>query len=172
MPENHVGESGGRVNGGRETFSRTNDGRDVPGLIGCGLAIGLGVAAIATSGDFSSLGAVFPRAISGLMIVFALGYIALALRRPLPKPAAGPGSALRRIGTVVVLLGWAFALQPVGFLASSVCASTALLLLAQHDRWTLRSVLLCSLFTALVVGGLYTLFRFILQVPLPVGLFW
>lgn len=165
-------ENSGLKNGGREDRLLESTGRDVPGLIGCLLAVALGIAAIAASGDFSPLGAVFPRAISALMIVFGLAYVVLALRRPLPRPSAAPGSALRRIGTVAVMLAWAFALQPIGFLTSSVCASAALLLLAQHDRWTLRAALLYSLATALVVGGLYTLFRFVLQVPLPVGMFW
>lgn len=172
MGENRGLEHSGPENSRPEHRGLDASGRDVPGLIGCLLAVALGIAAIATSGDFSPLGAVFPRAISALMIVFGLAYVVIALRRPLPKPSAAPGSALRRIGTVAVMLAWAFALQPVGFLTSSVCASAALLLLAQHDRWTVRTALLYALATSLVVGGLYALFRFVLQVPLPVGLFW
>lgn len=146
--------------------------RDVPGLIGCALAVVIGIAALANSGDFSPLGSVFPRTIAGLMIVLAALYAALAVRRPQPIGAAAGGSVLRRAGTALVLLVWAFALQPVGFLFSSVCGCIALLLLAQHDPWTPRTGLIYGLAASLVLGALYALFRFVLQVPLPVGLFW
>ena len=55
-------------------------------MIGCAVAILIGVAALATSGDFSTLGAVFPRTIAGLMIVLALLYLALAWRDARPAP--------------------------------------------------------------------------------------
>jgi putative tricarboxylic transport membrane protein len=146
--------------------------RDAPGLIGCTLAAVIGVAALANSGDFSPLGSVFPRTIAGLMVLLAALYGVLAVRRPKPAAAPAGGSVLRRAGTALVLLVWAFALQPVGFLFSSVCGCMALLLLAQHDPWTPRTGLIYGLATSLVLGALYALFRFVLQVPLPVGLFW
>jgi putative tricarboxylic transport membrane protein len=146
--------------------------RDTPGLVGCAIVIALGCAALAGSTDFTPLGAVFPRTIAGLMIAFGLLYIVLTLRRPMPQVRADAGSNPRRLGTMAVMLAWAFALQPVGFLFSSICASVALLMLAQYDRWTARTAFLYALATAIVIGGLYSLFRFALQVPLPVGLFW
>ena len=36
------------------------------------------------------------------------------------------------------MLAWAFTLGPLGFLASSAAAMAALLVIANHDRWTLR----------------------------------
>ncbi len=145
---------------------------DAAGVASCGIVIAVGIAAIAFSGEFAPLGAVFPRTVAGLMIAFALLHIVLVLRRPVPQPRAAPSSTPRRVGAMVVMLAWAFALQPVGFLFSSVCASVALLLLAQYDRWTARTASMYALATAAVIGGLYSLFRFVLQVPLPVGLFW
>lgn len=146
--------------------------RDVPGLVGCAIAAAIGVAALAASSDFSPLGAVFPRTVAGLMVAFALFYIVQALRRPTPAARQEAGSWLRRIGTAVGMLAWAFALAPVGFLFSSVCACLLLLLLAQHEPWTPRTALGYGLAMLLVLGALYSLFRFALQVPLPVGLFW
>lgn len=146
--------------------------RDVRGIVGCVIAAALGVAAIATSGDFSPLGSVFPRTIAGLMVVFSLAYVVLALRRPQPGKPAEAGSTPRRLGAVATMLLWAFALAPLGFLFSSTVACAALLLLAQYGRWTPRTAIGYALATGLVVGGLYALFRFALQVPLPVGIFW
>ncbi len=145
---------------------------DWGGIVGCALAAAIGIAAIATSGDFSPLGSVFPRTIAGLMVVFALSYIVLALRRPKSVDEPAAGSRPRRFGTAVVMLAWAFLLQPVGFLFTSICASIALLLLAQYERWTARTAIVYAFAIALILGGLYALFRFALQVPLPVGLFW
>lgn len=145
---------------------------DVAGLVGCAIATVLGIGALFASRDYSPLGSVFPRTIAALMIVFALAYAITTLRRPKPVSRPTAGSTPRRAATMVVMLAWAFALAPVGFLFSSVVASLALLLIANHDRWTARTVLLYGLSMALVLGALYSLFRFALQVPLPVGLFW
>jgi hypothetical protein len=65
------------------------------------------------------------------------------------------------------MLGWAFALPVMGFLASSAVAFSLLLILAQHERWTPRAALLYGASGAVVLGGLYTLFKWLLQVPLP-----
>lgn len=146
--------------------------RNVRDFIGPALAMALGIAAIAFSGDFSPLGSVFPRTIAGLMVVLGASCIVLAWRRPGPRSAGSTGSWPRRLGTMGVMLAWAFALQPLGFLFTSACATVALLLFAQHDRWTARTGLLYLFSSACVVGGLYTLFRFVLQVPLPIGVFW
>ena len=143
---------------------------------GCAVAILIGVAALATSGDFSALGAVFPRTIAGLMIVLALLYLALAWRDARPAPweqeQREPASRLRQFGVAVVMLAWSFLIVPLGFLFTSVCACIALLLLAQHDRWSARTALGYGLSTVVVLFALYSLFRFALQVPLPVGVFW
>ena len=67
----------------------------------------------------------------------------------------------------LVRLAWAFALPAMGFLASSAIAFVLLLMLANHERWTMRTVLLYGATGVLVLGGLYALFKHALQVPLP-----
>lgn len=146
--------------------------RDVAGLVGCALAAAIGVAVLAVAGDFSMLGAVFPRTVAGLMIAFALLYAFHALRRPRPATVHEAGSWPRRIGVAAVMLAWSFALAPVGFLTSSVVACLLLLTIAQHEPWTARTALGYGLAMLAVLSALYALFRFALQVPLPVGLFW
>jgi putative tricarboxylic transport membrane protein len=143
--------------------------RDVAGLVGCAVAAAIGVAVLAVSGDFSMLGSVFPRTVAALMVAFSLLYAYHALRRPRPAVVQEAGSWPRRIGVAAVMLAWSFALAPVGFLTSSVVACLLLLTIAQHEPWTARTALGYGL-AMLVV--LYGLFRFALQVPLPVGLFW
>lgn len=144
--------------------------RDLPGLIGCLLTIGAGVAALAYSTEFSPLGSVFPRAIAGVMIALAAWYIVLTLMGRTQRAEFGPGSTVRRLGVVVVMLAWAFALSHIGFLASSIAAFVALLIIANHDRWTARSILVYGVAGAVILGLIYGLFRFALLVPLPTGL--
>jgi putative tricarboxylic transport membrane protein len=141
--------------------------RDTPGAIGSAGLVALGITALVLSADFSDLGAVFPRAIGGLMVALGSLYLVLFALGRTRRGAAPDGSNLRRAGVAVVLLGWAFALVPLGFLASSAIAFVLLLMLANHDRWTLRTVLLYGGAGALLLLGLYALFKLALLVPLP-----
>ena len=141
--------------------------RDTPGAIGSALMIAVGAAALVASRDYSMLGAVFPRTIGGLMVAMGVLYLVLYAMGRTRRGAPAAGSNLRRAGVAAVMLGWAFALVPLGFLASSAIAFVLLLMLANHDRWTPRTVLLYGGAGALLLGGLYLLFKQALQVPLP-----
>ncbi len=141
--------------------------RDIPGAIGSLLLIAIGVGALVAAADFSDLGSVFPRTIGGLLVGLGLLYLVLVAMGRTKPPALLTGSMARRVGVAAVMLGWAFALGPLGFLASSACAFVLLLLLAQHARWTLRAAVLYTASGAIVLGGLWALFKLALQVPLP-----
>jgi hypothetical protein len=144
-----------------------SSGPDWPGAVGSALAVAVGIAALAFSGEFSMLGAVFPRTISVLLIVLGLLYIGLTVRGRTRAGSSAPGSTPRRIGVMVVMLAWAFALQPVGFLPSSAVAFVLLLALAQHERWTPRRLVGYATAGAVLLTGLYALFKLVLLVPLP-----
>ena len=144
--------------------------RDLRGIAGSLLAIASGALAIWHAKEFSPLGAVFPRTIAALMIVFSAVYIAVAILRPEQPRAMPAGSTGRRLAVSGVLLAWSFLLEPVGFLATSVASYAAILVIANYDRWTPRMALSYALTGAAVLGSLYAIFRFGLQVPLPEGL--
>ena len=147
-----------------------NPRRDIPGIAGSVVFIIAGVLAFWGARDFTPLGSVFPRTIAAAMVVFATAYIAMALLRP-KAPAATPvGSPWRRGALVAVLVAWSFLFEHIGFLATSVVAYTALLVIANYDRWTPRMAVVYAAVGALVLGGLYSIFHFVLQVPLPEGL--
>ncbi len=140
---------------------------DIPGAIGSALMVLVGAAAIWASRDYSDLGSVFPRTVGALLVALGIVYIVLVVLGRTRRGAAVDGSAIRRALVAVVMLAWGFALGPLGFLPAGAAAMAALLLIAHHDRWTLRTALVYGLSTALVIGLLYTLFKHALQVPLP-----
>jgi hypothetical protein len=140
---------------------------DLPGAFGSALLIAVGVAALAYSTEFSDLGAVFPRAIGAFLVSLGCLYILLVVLGRTRATVALEGSNTRRLGVAAVMLGWAFALPSLGFLASSAIAFALLLVLAQHDRWTPRTATLYGAAGAVVLVGLYVLFKMVLQVPLP-----
>ncbi|MBE0619684.1 MAG: tripartite tricarboxylate transporter TctB family protein [Burkholderiales bacterium] len=147
-----------------------NPRRDIPGIAGSVVFIIVGILAFWGARDFSPLGSVFPRTMAVAMVVFAAAYIAMALLRPTAPAAMPVGSPWRRGAVMVVLIAWAFLLGRVGFLTTSVAAYTALLIIANYDRWTPRMAVIYAVVGALVLGGLYWVFHQVLQVPLPEGL--
>jgi hypothetical protein len=144
--------------------------RDIPGIAGSAVFIIVGSLAIWGSREFSALGSVFPRTIAAAMIVCAAVYIAMALLRPQAPAATPAGSRWRRGALIAVLLAWSFLFERVGFLATSVFAYAAILVIANYDRWTPRLAITYTVAGALVLGVLYGIFHFVLQVPLPQGL--
>ena len=144
--------------------------RDLPGMAGAAFFIVMGALALWNSGEFSALGSVFPRTVATAMILLALAYIAVAWLRPKGVAPQAPGSTWRRVALMAVFVAWSLLLEPVGFLGTSIAAFVAILVIANYDRWTPRMAVAYGLVGALVLGGLYGIFRFVLQVPLPEGI--
>jgi hypothetical protein len=117
----------------------------------------------------SALGSVFPRAIGSAMILFAVVDIVWRWLRPRPEETPG-GSHRRRAMLAAIMLLWALLLESLGFLAVSLAASLLLLLVANHEPWTGRRAAGYVVATVAVVGGLYAVFAFGLEVPLPEGI--
>lgn len=140
---------------------------DWPGAIGSAIAIVIGAAALYFSSEFSALGSVFPRTVAALMMALGALYIVFTLRGRTSRGPRAEGSHARRLGVMAVMIGWAFALEPLGFLPSSAAAFALLLALANHEGWTVRRFILYALAGGLMLGGLYTLFKVVLLVPLP-----
>jgi hypothetical protein len=141
--------------------------RDMAGAVGSALAMGVGAAAFWTAEAFSPLGAVFPRAVGALLVVLGGLYIALVVMGRTRRGAVLEGSTARRAAAAAVMLGWGFGLGPLGFLASSAAAMAALVVIAQHGRWSARTALVHGGASGLVLVLLYGLFKHVLLVPLP-----
>lgn len=143
--------------------------RDIGGLLFAVGFIALGVWALIKTDDMSRLGAVFPRTVASAMIVFAAGYVILALLRlglPTEQPA---GSTARRVVFLVILLAWVLLLDPLGFFVASVLGFGLVCTVANYDAWHWRRALLYIAITLAMVGGFQWLFGELLLVPLPEG---
>ncbi len=140
---------------------------DFPGAVGSAIMVLVGAAAIWASRDYSDLGSVFPRTVGALLIALGIVYIVLVVLGRTRRAASADGSFARRALVAIVMLAWGFTLGPLGFLPSCAAAMAALLLIAHHGRWNLRSALLYGLSTAAVLSLMYILFKHALQVPLP-----
>ncbi len=145
--------------------------RDAGSMIACAAFIALGIAAFWAAGDFSPLGSVFPRTVSALLVFFGALYLVLSWLRPKPPREGEGGARGRQAAVAAVMLIWAFVLEPVGFLVSSVVAFALLLVIAHYGKWSPRLATMYAIGAALVLGGLYLLFKVALQVPLPEGMF-
>lgn len=145
-------------------------GPDLRSIAGAAVFIVVGVLAIYYSSDFTPMGMVFPRTVAVIMIVLSAAYIATALLRPSAGAAPQPGSPLRRALLALTMLAWALLLQPLGFLVSSIVCYAAILVITNYDRWTPRRVVGYAASGIAVVGVLYGLFAYVLQVPFPQGI--
>jgi putative tricarboxylic transport membrane protein len=148
----------------------TTPSLDVRGMAGAALFIVTGALAIYYSDEFSPLGSVFPRTIAAVMMVLSAVYIVVALLRKVALEAPSPGSVPRRLLLAVTLLAWALLLEPLGFLTTSVVCFAAVLVIANYDAWTPRRAVIYAAVGIAVLGGLYSTFRFALQVPFPTGI--
>jgi hypothetical protein len=141
--------------------------RDLPGAIGSVLAIAIGAASVLAAGDYSPLGAVFPRAVGVLLIALGALYIFFVVTGRARAGEAPKGSTPRRAAVAAIMLGWGFALGPLGFLPSSAVAMALLMVVAHHGRWSPRTAGLYGGAAGVVLLALYGLFKHLLLVPLP-----
>jgi hypothetical protein len=112
---------------------------------------------------------VFPVAICTVMILFSIGFIVTNLLRPRPDPEAVPlpGSTIRRIGLVALMLLSAFTIPYIGFLPAGFGVFAALMILAMFEPWSWKRVLIYALICVAIVTGFYVIFDIVFLVPLP-----
>ncbi|MFK7994799.1 MAG: tripartite tricarboxylate transporter TctB family protein [Granulosicoccus sp.] len=110
---------------------------------------------------------VFPRAAAVMLIVASIISVIMTLLRPVADEGFGNGIWWRRILLVCSMLAACFIMPKFGFIAASAVAFAGALIAAMHDQWRLTKVVIYCLSGAIVVGGFYTLFKFVLSVPLP-----
>jgi putative tricarboxylic transport membrane protein len=113
--------------------------------------------------------AFFPSTLAVLLLLFSLAALLLALRQTEseagPAPQKIDAEGWSRIGvTLAALVGFALALERIGYLASTFIVMILLLRAIEAQKW--HVVLLVALLTSLLS---YFLFARLLGVPLPAG---
>lgn len=99
--------------------------------------------------------------IIGSVLVLGSGYL---LVRPDPEPAwPALGGVMEIVGAAVVLIGYALALEPLGFVISTAIAAALL-------SWRLGSTPLWGAVTGIAISlGIYVIFHLILGLSLARG---
>lgn len=130
------------------------------------------VGAIVFSRDISAMASVFPRTIAALLLLLSLILLvkAFTVRSHDARPEGG--SVGRRLALVGIILAWAFALNSLGFLVSSLLGTIALTVVAHFHEWTTKRALIYGLAILAIIGFFYGLFALLLDVPLPDGVLW
>lgn len=135
-------------------------------LIGAAVFLLLGVVTFAQmaglneSADGSDPGAAgYPRLLAAIMIVLA---VLLALQNDNGEPPARGRDALRVAGTVAVLVAYTVALEPLGYIASTVIMLVATMLLMG-----IRSILPLIVVPIAIALANFYVFYIAFGVPLP-----
>lgn len=124
------------------------------------------------AGGFRPLSRVFPQVVAGIVFVSALVLAVLTLvgHGPVIRMAEGDsGTRHRRSGTLMAaLVLWTALVPVVGLLAAGAVGVIVMgLITFRGHQGTTRAIII-----ALVsVGAFYGLFRYILYVPFPTGIF-
>ncbi len=126
----------------------------------------LGVAVIAVAGDLPEAGLSADPGPGGMPRMVGIGLVILSVfllwrREPHERLPRG-GEAVRVVATLAFALGYTLTLRPLGFLTATVIFLTAEMILIG-----LRRPLIVVVMAVSMSVGVYVLFRYGLEVPLP-----
>lgn len=118
-----------------------------------------GLARLDTGSDPGAAG--YPRLVAGCLLVLA---VAVGFQRGSGEPAPSSAGALRVAGAVLLVVGYALLLEPLGYLVATAGFLVGVMALMGLGRsWSLLVV-------PVVFGlGVYLLFATVFGVPLPRG---
>ncbi|MBO6756324.1 MAG: tripartite tricarboxylate transporter permease [Roseibium sp.] len=132
---------------------------------------GVALIVVVQSAGLNPEAAVFPRTVAiGMLVLVVLAVVLMLVQRKASK--RGPqGSAVRRSLVPIAMLGGAALIPILGFALAGIAMALVLVFAAQHERSSGKA------WTGLILGVGLTIvlftfgFRYLLDVPLPMGLF-
>ena len=110
---------------------------------------------------------VFPQTVAIVLIITAGLSLIIQFLRPDDEAGFGTGIWWRRILMIVTMFLTCFAIPITGFLIAGTIAFTGGLITAMHDKWAAKTALLYFSSGAVILIAFFSLFKFILHVPLP-----
>lgn len=152
---------------------------DPAGTFAAALFVILGIVLTIESRSMTAMGSVFPTTISIALIVFStvliIRNIVLTLRgnraaaaQSDEAPAAG-GSNVRRAVFVAAMIGWIALIDVVGFLIASIAGYFVVMIVAMHERMSVKQLALLIVLGVAILAGFYLLMTEILLIPMPRG---
>ncbi len=124
-----------------------------------------------STGGLSNYGGVFIRFSTGLLVLFGIASLIKGIRRPETIQFFDSAAERARISTGVLLLAGYLVLIPIiGFVFASLLFYLIMSLTLKDKPLSAMTVLSSIVQAVVVVGVLYSLFYFLLQVPLPAGM--
>jgi len=124
-----------------------------------------------STGGLSNYGGVFIRFSTGLLVLFGIASLIKGIRRPETIQFFDSAAEQARISTGVLLLAGYLVLIPIiGFVFASLLFYLIMSLTLKDKPLSAMTVLSSIVQAVVVVGVLYSLFYFLLQVPLPAGM--
>lgn len=163
-----------------ESSSKISEkGRDLTAIGFGALFIVLGALAYQGTNDMSSMGSVFPRALSSAMVLLSILMIVIQLRLPRlanptakTAPTAPTASTFRRVAISVVLVVWALTMPVIGFFTTGLIAFLLIVALASFERLSSRQMATYALTGLMVVGAFYITMDRLLGLRMPQGLLY
>lgn len=110
---------------------------------------------------------VFPQTVAIILIITAAISFITQFLKPSDEGGFGSGIWWRRCLLIISMFLACFAMPVVGFLPAGAIAFAGGLIAAMHDRWTPSNLLLYWGSGAVIMIAFFSLFKFILHVPLP-----
>lgn len=110
---------------------------------------------------------VFPQTVAIILIVCASISFIMRFVNPTYEGGFGQGIWWRRVLLIATMFLTCIAMPILGFLPAAVMAFAGGLIAAMHDRWSVFNILLYWGAGAVIMVAFYSLFRFVLHVPLP-----
>ena len=110
---------------------------------------------------------VFPQTVAIVLIICATIAFITSFIRGDESEGFGEGTWWRRVLLIISLLAACAAMPYIGFLLSGIISFAGGLIAAMHDKWSAKSAFIYGLSGLVMMSAFYTLFRFVLLVPLP-----
>ena len=110
---------------------------------------------------------VFPQTVAIILIVCASISFTMSFIKPSNEEGFGHGVWWRRVLLISTMVLTCVFMPIVGFLPASIVAFAGGLIAAMHDRWTFSRILVYWGSGGIIMVAFYTLFKFVLHVPLP-----
>lgn len=110
---------------------------------------------------------IFPQAVAIILIITAAISLVSQFLKPMHQEGFGSGIWWRRCLLIASMLLTCLVMPIVGFLPAGAIAFGGGLIAAMHDRWTKSTLVLYWGSGAAIMVVFYSLFKFVLHVPLP-----